>query len=66
MQRVKLLKATKYGAINSIVVMDNNEAFGLIDTGQAILTKDMTSDDYQTSGVKNVKTRKITSPARLS
>lgn len=55
MQRVRLTKNSRHGKANEIVVMDNNEAFGLIDSGQAELTKDMTSDDYQTSGVKNGK-----------
>ena len=55
MQRVKLLKPNKYGKVNEVVVIDNNEAFGLIDSGAAILTKDMTSDDYRTSGEVNGK-----------
>lgn len=50
MLRVKLLKPTKYGSVGNVVVIDRNEAFGLIDSGQAILTKDMTSDDYKQAG----------------
>lgn len=47
MQRVKLLTTNKYGRVNDVVVMDNNEAFGLIDSGAAVLTKDMTAADYK-------------------
>lgn len=47
MIRVKLLKPSKYGVVNSIVVIDNNEAFGLIDSGTAVVTKDMTVVDYK-------------------
>lgn len=59
MIRVKLLKPTKYGAVNSVVVIDRNEAFGLIDSGQAILSKDMTPDDYKQAGVKNGSATKL-------
>ena len=30
-----------------VAVVDNNEAFGLIDSGVAIITKDITLSDYQ-------------------
>jgi hypothetical protein len=59
MQRVKLLKKTKYGKMGETVVIDNNEAFGLIDSGQAQITKDMNSDDYLTSGDTNGNTVKL-------
>lgn len=53
MLRVKILKDNKHGKKGQIVVIDKNEAFGLIDSGVAEITKDMTSDDYRTSGDKN-------------
>lgn len=52
MQRVKMLKDNKHGNKGAVVVMDNNEAFGLIDSGYAQITKDMTPDDYQQAGDK--------------
>lgn len=55
MLRVKLLKPTKYGSVGSVVVIDRNEAFGLIDSGKAILSKDMTSDDIKTKTVKQAE-----------
>lgn len=47
MQRVKLLKDCKQGKTNDVLVLDNNEAHGLIDAGYAILTKDMRISDYK-------------------
>lgn len=61
MQRVKLLKKCKFGKADEVVVIDNNEAFGLIDSGIAVLTKDMTSDDYKQAGDKNGKFTKLRS-----
>ena len=46
MQRVKLLKNSKHGTKGMIITLDNNEAFGLIDSGDAMITKDITPDDY--------------------
>ena len=51
MLRVKLLKPTKYGSVGSVVVIDRNEAFGLIDSGQAIISKDLTAQDYKTKAL---------------
>lgn len=45
MQRVKLTKKNKHGNVGDVVQLSNNEAFGLTDSGQAIITKDITSDD---------------------
>lgn len=47
MRRVKLLKDCKQGKAQEIVVLDNNEAHGLIDSGLAEITKDMTETDYK-------------------
>lgn len=45
-QRLLLLKSCKFGQKDQVVVIDNNEAFGLIDSGVAIKSKDMTMTDY--------------------
>lgn len=55
MIRIKLLKDNKHGKKGEVIWLDRNESFGLIDSGQAIVTKDMNSDDYKTSGDSNVK-----------
>lgn len=52
MQRVRITKATKNYKVGEIVVIDNNEAFGLIDSGKAVISKDITSDDITTKSVK--------------
>lgn len=52
MQRVRLVKDWKAYKAGATLVIDNNEAFGLIDSGKAILTKDITSDDIKTKSVK--------------
>lgn len=61
MRRVKLLKDCKQGKAKEVVVLDNNEAHGLIDAGVAEITKDMTQSDYKTSNLddldKQEKTR---------
>lgn len=51
MIRVKILKDNKHGKAGEIVVIDRNEGFGLIDSGQAILSKDMTSQDYKSKAL---------------
>ncbi len=53
MIRIKLLKDYRGNRIGSILVVDNNEAFGLIDSGKAIVSKDMIPDDYKQAGDKN-------------
>jgi len=53
MVRVKLLKSCKQGKPGDVVSLSNNEAFGLIDSGYAIVTKDMIPDDYKQAGDKN-------------
>lgn len=47
MLRVKLLADWKGNKADSILVVDNNEAFGLIDSGRAIVSKDMAYNDYK-------------------
>ena len=45
--RVKFIKANKYNKPGDIAEVSPNVAFGLIDAGIAIITKDLTSDDYK-------------------
>lgn len=45
--RIKILKDTKYHKKGEVVEVTPNVAFGLIDSGVAIATKDMTSRDYK-------------------
>jgi hypothetical protein len=52
MQRVRITRKTKNYRVGDVVVIDNNEAFGLIDSGVAILSKDINSDDITTKSVK--------------
>lgn len=59
MRRVKLLKTSKHGRSGDIVSLDNNEAFGLIDSGYAEVTKDMTPDDYKQAGDKDGNSTKL-------
>lgn len=47
--RVKFIKDYKGHAKGSILEVSKNEAFGLIDSGVAQVTKDMTSEDYKVS-----------------
>jgi len=47
MKRVRLLRTCEYGTQGSIAVVDNNIAFGLIDAGDAEITKDIRSIDYK-------------------
>ena len=54
-----MLKGNKHGKVGEIVVMDNNEAFGLIDSGFAQITKDMTPDDYKQAGDKDGSTTQL-------
>ena len=46
--RIKLLKDCKHGKSGDIIQLDNNESFGLIDSGFAEITKDITSTDIKT------------------
>lgn len=52
MIRVKIVKATNKYAVGDTVEVSPNEAFGLIDSGVAIKSKDMTQADYKTEGKK--------------
>lgn len=48
MIRVKIVKPVKNHKVGDVVYLSRNEAFGLIDSGMAVISKDMTQVDYQT------------------
>lgn len=54
MTRVKIVKPHKQYKVGEIVYVSPNEAFGLIDSGVGIKTKDMTAMDYKV-GSYNVR-----------
>lgn len=45
--RVKFIKKTKFYKQGDVADVSRNEAFGLIDSGSAILSKDMTEQDIK-------------------
>lgn len=62
--RIKFIKDYKGNAKGSVKEVSPNEAFGLIDSGVAQVTKDMTSDDYKQAGDKDGITTKLRSNNR--
>ena len=50
--RIKFLKAYKGHLKGSTYEASPNEAFGLIDSGVAIVTKDMIESDYKVTSVE--------------
>lgn len=47
MKRVRILKNYKQYRVGDVVTVSPNEAFGLIDSGVAMISKDMTQTDYR-------------------
>ena len=58
MLRVKIVKAHKKYSVGETVEVTRNEAHGLIDGGFAIMSKDMTANDYPTHTVKKFRKTK--------
>lgn len=50
--RVKIVKDNKYHKKGEIIEVSPNVAFGLIDSGIAVVSKDMTEADQQVKGKK--------------
>ena len=50
--RIKIVKNKKQYKKGEVVDVSRNVAFGLIDSGVGILSKEMTDVDYKTKGVK--------------
>lgn len=44
--RVKIIKTGSKYKVNEVIEVSKNEGFGLVDSGFAIATKDMTARDY--------------------
>lgn len=59
LMRVKMVKSNKFHKAGEVVEVSPNVAFGLIDSGMAVLSKDMTPDDYKQAGVKHGKFTKL-------
>jgi hypothetical protein len=60
--RIKFVRSTRFYKQGDIADISRNEAFGLIDSGAAILTKDMTSQDHKITsdeGQADVKPTKL-------
>lgn len=55
MVRVKFIKNHKQHKKGEIESLDPNEAFGLINSGVAIVSKDMTESDYKTSKIMSTE-----------
>ena len=67
MRRIKFTKNHKSYKRGDVISVSNNEAFGFIDRGVAIISKDMTSEDTHTADARFKKkpsrvitTKKIT------
>lgn len=61
MLRVKIIKPHKRYQVGETIYVTKNVAFGLIDSGYATLTKDMTSTDMTTKGVKRGNSARLRS-----
>lgn len=58
MVRVKIIKGHKKYSVGETVEVTRNEAHGLIDSGIAMLSKDMTAGDYTIDSLPPVKKTK--------
>jgi hypothetical protein len=57
--RIKIVKDHKQHRKGQTLEVSPNEAFGLIDCGVAVLSKDLTPDDYKQAGGKNGKSTQL-------
>lgn len=57
MIRVKVTKSNKQYQAGETLYLSKNEAFSLIDSGHAVISKDMTQTDMKTKKVKNGRSR---------
>lgn len=55
--RIRLVKDNKLGKKGDTVEVSKNVAFGLIDSGNGVLTKDIVEQDYKTK-LENSKLNK--------
>lgn len=57
--RIRIIKDSKDYKKNEIVEVSKNVAFGLIDSGIGMISKDMAPDDYKQAGDKDGKPTKL-------
>lgn len=53
--RIKFVKMWKHYQPGEVVVIDRPKALGLIKSGIAVMSKDMTPDDYNTASISGDK-----------
>lgn len=58
MIRVKIIKPGSKYQVGDILYISRNEAFGLMDSGFAIKTKDMTQMDYKISDARPIRRKR--------
>lgn len=64
MIRVKFIQDHKSYKKGDIESFSNNEAFGLVDSGKAVISKDMASQDYKTSSTSGLMPKRATIHAK--
>lgn len=57
--RIKIVKKHRNYSQGQVVEVSKNEAFGLLDSGVGVISKDMTPDDYKQAGDKDGRTTKL-------
>lgn len=57
--RIRIIKTTPQFKKGEIVEVSRNVAFGLIDSGTGVISKDMTPDDYKQAGDKDGSTTQL-------
>lgn len=57
--RIKIIKKHRKYSVGSVVEVSKNEAFGLLDSGVGVISKDMTPDDYKQAGDNNGSTTQL-------
>lgn len=57
--RIRITKDTRKYKKGEVVEVSKNEAFGLLDSGMGVISKDMTPDDYKQAGDNDGKPTKL-------
>ena len=63
--RIKIVKSSRQYKAGETVEVSKNVAFGLIDSGVGVISKDVTPDDYKQAGVKNGKSTIVRTNKRI-
>jgi len=59
MQRIKIIRDHQNYKAGQVIVETNNVAFGLLDAGYAVLSKDMVNDtDYKVKALRRAKNKR--------